>query len=430
MVHDPHSRIRRSINGTSFVNESRFRPIPTVWRFFVQLDSTILSGVKLLVFAHTPPPHHGQSQMIAYLVEGFGGDARNASASGASGPHDIQVYHVNARLSEDLEDIGSARSGKVFTLLRYCFQAIALRIRHGVRTFYYVPSPPKRASLYRDWIVLFLCRPFFRRIIFHWHSVGLGEWLETHAKPWERRISRWLLGGVDLSIVLSRYNEADAARLHPKRTRIVPNGIPDPCPPDSSAEVASTGGIDRPKRVLFMALCTRDKGVHDAVRAIAMANTQGATLEPRVQFELHVAGTFVDTAEREEFDALCSKPELAGRVHYLGFLDAQGKAKALATSDLFCFPTYYANEGQPLNLIEAMAYGLPTVTTHWRAIPELFDPDHPGLVEPKHPEQVAAALLNVATTTDRGSLRRRFLERYTVNQHLKVLASSLRSVES
>ena len=179
--------------------------------------------MKLLVFAHTPPPHHGQSQMIAHLVTGFGGDVRTRSKSAPSSPHSIEVFHVNARLSDDLEDVGAARWGKVFVLIRYCFQALWIRFRHGVHSFYYVPSPPKHASLYRDWIVMLFCRPFFKRIILHWHSVGLGEWLETKARPWERRVTHWLLGRPDLNLVLSRYNEPDANRLHPKRSAIVPH---------------------------------------------------------------------------------------------------------------------------------------------------------------------------------------------------------------
>ena len=67
--------------------------------------------MKLLVFAHVPPPHHGQSQMVQYLVEGF----RNDPALG------IEVIHVDARLSEDLADVGSARGGKLSRLLGYCW---------------------------------------------------------------------------------------------------------------------------------------------------------------------------------------------------------------------------------------------------------------------------------------------------------------------
>src|SRR5882757_2164849 len=50
------------------------------------------SEMKLLVFAHTPPPHHGQSYMVKLMLEGFGGDARK-KRPGEISPHGIECYH-------------------------------------------------------------------------------------------------------------------------------------------------------------------------------------------------------------------------------------------------------------------------------------------------------------------------------------------------
>ena len=61
--------------------------------------------MKLLVFAHTPPPHHGQSYMVQLMLAGFGGDARKKNSTTPSA-HGIECYHVNARFSRGLEDIG------------------------------------------------------------------------------------------------------------------------------------------------------------------------------------------------------------------------------------------------------------------------------------------------------------------------------------
>src|SRR5512142_2144174 len=100
--------------------------------------------MKLLVFAHTPPPHHGQSYMVRLMLEGFGGDrrrpARPSTARGQQGPFGIECYHVNARLSKKLEDIGDLRFGKLMLLLGYCLEAIWCRFRYGVTNFYYIPA--------------------------------------------------------------------------------------------------------------------------------------------------------------------------------------------------------------------------------------------------------------------------------------------------
>ena len=109
---------------------------------------------KLLVFAHTPPPHHGQSYMVKLMLEGFGGDVRTGGS--ALEPHGIACYHINCQVSTGMEDIGTMRFGKPFLLFRYCLEAIWCRFRHGVSSFYYIPAPGKRAAIYRDWMVLLL----------------------------------------------------------------------------------------------------------------------------------------------------------------------------------------------------------------------------------------------------------------------------------
>src|ERR1043166_5553748 len=133
--------------------------------------------MKLLVFAHTPPPHHGQSYAVQLMLEGFGGDRRKRKRP-RTNESGIECYHVNARFSKTLEDIGEFQPLKLLLILYYCSQAIWCRFRYGVTNFYYVPAPGKSVALYRDWLVMFLCRPFFKHIILHWHAAGLARWLE------------------------------------------------------------------------------------------------------------------------------------------------------------------------------------------------------------------------------------------------------------
>jgi glycosyltransferase involved in cell wall biosynthesis len=418
--------------------------------------------MKLLVFAHTPPPHHGQSYMVQLLLAGFGGDQRQRRREppppGAA-DRGIACYHVNARLSRTLEDIGEFRGAKLFLLLAYCVEAIWCRFRHGVTNFYYIPAPGKKSALYRDWLVMLLCRPFFKKMIFHWHAAGLAKWLETAVQIRTRALTYTLLKHVDLSIVLSNYNRPDAEKLFPQRVRVVGNGIPDPCPDFAQAvlprhrarfaarqkllagqspgpaECEKAGGDPRQFNVLFLAHCTRGKGLFDTLDGVALANARLARAGSPLRVQLTVAGEFMDPRERDEFDRRLRQPDLqtaSGQpaVRYIGFVAGDAKRRAFAGSDCFCFPTHYYAESFGLVVLEAMAFGLPIIASRWRSIPELMPPDYPGLIPPRQPERIAAVLVTMTASGTGEPLREHFLRHFTIEQHLDALARAIRSVEA
>ncbi len=184
--------------------------------------------MKLLVFANVPQPHHGQSYGVQSMLAGFGGDARRQNpAPPANHGCDIECYHVNARFSKRPEDIHKFQAGKPFLILFYCLQAIWCRFRYGATNFYYVPASGGRVALYCDWLVMFVCRPFFKKIIFHWHNAGLAKWLETVVQIRTRSLTYRLMKNADLSIVLSDGGRRDAEKLMPLRLATVAGGTAD-----------------------------------------------------------------------------------------------------------------------------------------------------------------------------------------------------------
>jgi glycosyltransferase involved in cell wall biosynthesis len=397
--------------------------------------------MKLLVFAHIPPPHHGQSYMVKLMLDHFGGDARVRGKSESQNPKsEIECYHVNSRYSEDLEDVGSFRFGKAWLVLRYCIEAIWCRFRYGACAFYYVPAPGKRAALYRDWIVMLLCRPFFPQFIHHWHAVGLGDWLRSEGTWLERWLTHRLLARPALGIALAIPSMRDALWFRSQRVEVVTNGVPDPCPDFDTAVLPRrrarlearrawiAGRTDpdpeaRTFRVLFLAHCTREKGVFDALEGVLRANEQLRAAGSQLRMHLTVAGEFfTDEEEREFRERLAAAGESAT---YAGFVSGEVKSRLLRESDCLCFPTYYHAESFGLVIVEAMAVGMSVVATRWHAIPELLPPDHPGFVPPRSPGEIAAALIRVATHADAELLRAHFLASYTEARHVECLRSAL-----
>lgn len=360
--------------------------------------------MRLYVFAHTPPPVHGQSVMVATLLESLRGDP------------EFEVVHIDARLSTDAANIGRWRPAKILRLLGACLSALGRRWRRGPGILYYVPAPGKRSALYRDFAVMLLCRPCFSGLVLHWHGVGLGEWLARHASAPERWIARRLLGGADLAIVLSPELAGDAAPFQPKRTAFVSNCAVDPDPSPRSAPGAA------PCRVLYLGLCTRAKGLFDAVEAVALANALGSGTR---RFQLTVAGGFAHANEESEFRTRIATLG-ADVVRYAGFVTGDRKRQLFASSDVFCFPTQHPHEGQPVTLIEALACDLPIVTTRWRAIPGMLPAGHTWLVEPAHPPQIAAALVAACDAGPaNGTLRRHYLAHFTPERHAAAMKVEL-----
>jgi len=150
-----------------------------------------------------------------------------------------------------------------------------------------------------------------------------------------------------------------------------------------------------PPAVLFGARLLRSKGVGRLVAAGRILHDRG------VRFTLWIAGSpdvkNPEAHSQDELDAFAQEPfvELLGRRSDMPALMQQ--------ATVACLPSTYG-EGLPLFLLEALASGLPVVTT-----------DHPGcrdcvlegvsgrVVDPQDPEALADALQDVLTDPEQAA---------------------------
>jgi glycosyltransferase involved in cell wall biosynthesis len=299
---------------------------------------------------------------------------------------------------------------------------------------------------------MLLCRPFFRKVIFHWHAVGLGDWLEKEGNWLERWLTHRFLGRPVLGISLAVASMRDALWFQSRHVEIVPNGIPDPWPEyetkvrgrrearlaarkrlltgqaKAAADQEACAGDPAVLRVLFLSHCTAEKGLFDTLEAVAIANKKLRESSAPWSMHVTVAGMFVSKTEETEFQQRIAAEDLKGAVEYAGFVSGDAKAALLLACDTLCFPTYYGAESFGLVLVEAMAAGMNVVATRWRANADVLPVDFPGLVPLHAPAQVAERLIETFAR-DAAPLRDYVLQNFTVARSMENLKTALRSVE-
>jgi colanic acid/amylovoran biosynthesis glycosyltransferase len=133
-----------------------------------------------------------------------------------------------------------------------------------------------------------------------------------------------------------------------------------------------------------------------------------------------------DGPERGALETLCAQLGLADRTRFLGAMAHQPTLFEVARADVFVLASFA--EGLPVALMEAMALGVPCVSTTIAAIPELIDDQVNGLlVPPANPAALHMALKRLAEDSE---LRRRLAQKarstvessYNLPSNLNLLA--------
>ena len=139
-------------------------------------------------------------------------------------------------------------------------------------------------------------------------------------------------------------------------------------------------------RIMALGRLSPEKGFAVLIEALALLRAQG------VEAELRIVG---DGPARRSLERQIAARDLSGCVTLTGELPAAEVGRELAASDLFCMASF--SEGLPISIMEAMAVGVPVVSTWIAGIPELARHGETALtVPPADAEALAAAMARLA----------------------------------
>src|SRR5262249_25620931 len=126
--------------------------------------------------------------------------------------------------------------------------------------------------------------------------------------------------------------------------------------------------------------------------------------------------------------------DLSEHIHLLGVVVGKQKFELLQKTTVFLFPSYFRAETQPTVLIEALAEGVPIVAYDWRGISTIVDQGVNGYLVPlRDTKSFCQATERILTEGNidrmRIDARRIYLERFTLDPHIKALRQAFQSLE-
>lgn len=222
-----------------------------------------------------------------------------------------------------------------------------------------------RASFWRKYGLFLLARLFGVPAILHLHGGGFADFYEKECGSLRRWLIRSLFDRVARVVVLSGQWERWVRGIsrNPNVEALYNPVIVDPVVPEWSRRDPAT--------VLTLGRLNRGKGTYDLLQAMAELPAGLA----------HARARLGGDGEVERAAAAAAERGLGDRVELLGWVGGDDKPRLLATATVYALPSYH--EGLPMSVLEAMAAGLPVVTTPVGGIPEAITDGVEGfLVQP------------------------------------------------
>jgi len=288
----------------------------------------------------------------------------------------IQVSAINT-----ISKLGvSSKGGEHFSLLKVIeFLLIYLKVfKIGFPNIIYCTPGQTFFGVAKYAPFIFYAKLFKIPYVIHLHGNYLGREY-SQLVGWKKRVFKKLIAGAAAGIVLSKSLRKNFEGLIPQTCVFeVKNFVNEYIILKNLQEKSYEQPV-----FLFLSNLMKEKGIGAFLDALAVLKSENK------KFKAFIAGA-IETGMKERIEQKLEalKPE----AEYLGVVQGKEKRAVLLRSNIFVFPTFYAMEGQPIALLEAMATGnIPVVTAH-AGIPDVVSPENAVFVEKENVQDLVQQL--------------------------------------
>lgn len=238
----------------------------------------------------------------------------------------------------------------------------------------------ERLSLFRKCVLLLWSRALGVPVVLHLHAAQLHHFYATLPAP-VRAFVRWTFARATRCVVLGKAAQDFVVRelaVPQARVEIINNGVPEPSLPRQPLSAQGARA-----RVFFLGNLSERKGVSDLLQALSLS-------EQAAQGKVDVV--FAGGGDVDAYTAKARQLKIDGFTRFVGWADQKQAAQWMASSDVLVLPSY--DEGLPLVILEALAYGVAVICTPVGEIPFNLKDGHEALFVPPGDTRALAAALD------------------------------------
>lgn len=362
----------------------------------------------VLLLGKLPPPYMGPSIATSILLRSKLNQLYN-------------LVHFDTRLNKDIRSIGRIRFSKFIGIIRQ-YIGFTRSIVRNKPDVVIVPISQSKGGFLKDSIFILISSILQCKVLAHLRGSEFRDIVDRSSSTYQKLV-RWVLRRCSGAIVLGH-------SLRPIFHGLVPDERIYVCPNGCNLEFP-VHQIDQTGKTILLSIgnLQASKGISDILEAIRLL-----PISIRDSIELNVLGAWRDEITRR--DCISKVEDNRLPVRFIPSENSGEKAELLSHADIFVF-TPRSPEGHPWVIVEALAAGLPIISTDRGAIAEsVIDGENGYIVPLKDPRAIAEKLMELISDAEkrqRMSLQSRkmyesaFTEDLMVERLYQIIQETLRS---
>lgn len=347
---------------------------------------------KILILGKTPPPYMGPAIATQIIL--------NSALK-----NHFRLIHVETRLNNDLTNIGNFSAVKIFYLLRQYISFTWKQFLYKPRLVL-VPISQSYSGFRKDAVFIRIAHLFNKKVILHLRGSNFLNMYHSLSEERQKKIRKKFCRAEGVIVLGEKLRYIFQPFFPREKIFVVPNGANYTFNSSIQSPSNQPQNSNSTLTLIYLGNLQPSKGILDVIEAYIQLNSS-------INTQLNIVGKWRDHQTKEtvfkllknnnfqpssavasaKLDLSPSSFELQASnsklISFHSVLSGQEKINFLTSCDIMIFPPREP-EGHPWVIIEAMAAGLPIISTDQGAITEsVIDGVNGYIVEKQNPKAIA-----------------------------------------